>query len=107
MQNRETHPDSVNLVKPPNTTMPKTLAALPKSQYATTLSLTSGYRDPLEAFEEVLRILELREAPVALCMVVVLFGIVLCSSLLRVDLKSVWYFSQRKGLGFLDFWRHS
>ena len=37
-----TYPDSVSLVRPPNTTMPKTLAALPKSQYATTFSLTSG-----------------------------------------------------------------
>jgi hypothetical protein len=30
-----TYPDSVRRVKPPNTTMPKTLAALPSSQYAT------------------------------------------------------------------------
>ena len=35
-------PDSVNLVKPPNTTIPNTLAALPSSQYATDLWLTSG-----------------------------------------------------------------
>ena len=27
-----TYPDSVNLVRPPNTTIPKTLAALPNSQ---------------------------------------------------------------------------
>lgn len=39
---RRTYPDSVSLVRPPNTTMPKTLAALPRSQYATDLSLTSG-----------------------------------------------------------------
>lgn len=37
-----TYPDSVSLVRPPKTTIPKTLAALPSSQYATTLSLVSG-----------------------------------------------------------------
>ena len=42
-----TYPDSVSLVRPPNTTMPKTLAALPRSQYATTLSLVSGKNDDL------------------------------------------------------------
>lgn len=36
------YPDSVSLVRPPKTTMPKTLAALPRSQYATIFSLTSG-----------------------------------------------------------------
>jgi len=36
------YPDSVSLVNPPNTTIPKTLAALPKSQYAAALSLISG-----------------------------------------------------------------
>lgn len=30
-----THPDSVRRVRPPKTTMPKTLAALARSQYAT------------------------------------------------------------------------
>lgn len=35
-------PLSVSLVKPPNTTIPNTLAALPKSQYATDLSEVSG-----------------------------------------------------------------
>ena len=30
-------PDSVNLVRPPNTTIPYTLTALPSSQYATYL----------------------------------------------------------------------
>jgi len=35
-------PDSVNRVRPPNTTIPKTLAALPNSQYATDFELTSG-----------------------------------------------------------------
>ena len=38
----ETNPDSVSLVRPPNTTIPKTLVALPSSQYATTFSLVSG-----------------------------------------------------------------
>lgn len=33
------YPDSVRRVKPPNTTIPKTLAALPRSQYATDLEL--------------------------------------------------------------------
>ena len=37
-----THPDSVSRVSPPNTTIPNTLAALPKSQYATALWLVSG-----------------------------------------------------------------
>ena len=36
------YPDSVNRVKPPKTTIPKTLAALPSSQYATILSLDLG-----------------------------------------------------------------
>jgi hypothetical protein len=36
------YPDSVSLVRPPNITMPKTLAALASSQYATLLSLVSG-----------------------------------------------------------------
>ena len=36
------YPDSVRRVRPPNTTIPKTLAALPKSQYATTLWLVLG-----------------------------------------------------------------
>lgn len=40
-----TYPDSVNLVKPPNTTIPKTLTALPNNQYATDLSLTCGKLD--------------------------------------------------------------
>jgi len=35
-------PDSVSRVRPPNTTMPKTLAALPSSQYATPLELVLG-----------------------------------------------------------------
>lgn len=39
------YPDSVSLVSPPNMTIPNTLAALANSQYATTLSLTSGKRD--------------------------------------------------------------
>jgi hypothetical protein len=37
-----THPDSVKRVRPPKTTMPKTLAALPSSQYATPLELVLG-----------------------------------------------------------------
>ena len=36
------YPDSVRRVKPPNTTMPKTLAALPSSQYATLLDVVLG-----------------------------------------------------------------
>ena len=35
------YPDFISLVNPPNTTILKTLAALPKSQYATALSLIS------------------------------------------------------------------
>jgi len=40
-----TYPDSVSLVRPPNTTSPNTLAAPPRSQYATTWSLVSGKKD--------------------------------------------------------------
>lgn len=47
-----TYPDSVSLVNPPNTTIPNTLTALPKSQYATLFELTSGKLDV--ALEEVL-----------------------------------------------------
>ena len=36
------YPDSVRRVSPPNTTMPKTLAALPSSQYATLLDDVLG-----------------------------------------------------------------
>jgi hypothetical protein len=36
------YPDSVRRVSPPKTTMPKTLAALPRSQYATTFDDVSG-----------------------------------------------------------------
>lgn len=36
------YPDSVKRVSPPKTTMPKTLAALPRSQYATLLFDVSG-----------------------------------------------------------------
>lgn len=36
------YPDSVSRVNPPNTTMPKTLAALPRSQYATVLDVVLG-----------------------------------------------------------------
>lgn len=43
-------PDSVSLVRPPNTTIPKTLAALPRSQYATTLSLVFGKNEDLVDF---------------------------------------------------------
>lgn len=35
----------MSLVKPPKTTIPNTLAALPSSQYATALSLVSGKKD--------------------------------------------------------------
>lgn len=40
--NERPYPDSVNRVRPPKTTMPKTLAALPNSQYATDFELVSG-----------------------------------------------------------------
>ena len=40
-----TYPDSVSLVNPPKTTIPKTLAALPRSQYATTFDDVSGKYD--------------------------------------------------------------
>jgi hypothetical protein len=36
------YPDSVNLVSPPKTTIPNTLAAEPKSQYATVFEEVSG-----------------------------------------------------------------
>lgn len=40
------YPDSVNLVNPPNTTIPNTNPALPSSQYPTTLSLVSLNHGP-------------------------------------------------------------
>lgn len=42
-----TNPDSVKRVNPPKITIPKTLAALPRSQYATDLSLILGKLDDL------------------------------------------------------------
>ena len=42
MTTNGTYPDSVSRVRPPNTTMPKTLAALPSSQYATLLEDVLG-----------------------------------------------------------------
>lgn len=42
-------PDSVNRVRPPKTTRPKTLAALLNNQYATGLELVSGKNDFFEA----------------------------------------------------------
>lgn len=45
MKYQSTYPDSVNRVKPPKITIPKTLAALPSSQYATALSLILGKLD--------------------------------------------------------------
>lgn len=44
-------PDSVNLVSPPNTTIPNTLTADPRSQYATDFLDTSGHEDALELEE--------------------------------------------------------
>lgn len=40
-------PDSVSRVRPPNTTIPKTLAAEPRSQYATDFLDVSGHDDGL------------------------------------------------------------
>ena len=40
-------PDSVSRVRPPKTTMPKTEAALARSQYATLLDVVSGKYDAL------------------------------------------------------------
>jgi hypothetical protein len=45
-----TYPDSVNRVRPPNTTIPNTLAALPRSQYATDFELVSGKKLFAEVF---------------------------------------------------------
>lgn len=42
---RATYPDSVSRVKPPNTIIPNTLAALPRSQYETLFEVTEGNRD--------------------------------------------------------------
>lgn len=49
------YPDSVRRVKPPKMTMPKTLTALPMSQYPTALEFVSGNeldRAPAPASEE-------------------------------------------------------
>ena len=45
-------PDSVRRVNPPKTTIPKTLAAEPSSQYATDLELVSGHDEALCVFPE-------------------------------------------------------
>ena len=42
---QDTDPDSVSLVRPPNITIPNTLAALPSNQYATDFELVSGKND--------------------------------------------------------------
>ena len=42
MDSVDLYPDSVRRVRPPNTTIPKTLAALPNSQYATAFWLVLG-----------------------------------------------------------------
>lgn len=43
-------PDSVSRVRPPNTTIPNTLAAEPNSQYATESELVAGKEDVEAAF---------------------------------------------------------
>ena len=48
-----TYPDSVSLVRPPKTTIPKTLAALPSSQYPTAFELVSGKNFLLTVLHEV------------------------------------------------------
>lgn len=45
MDHMGTYPDSVRRVSPPKTTIPNTLAALARSQYATAFELVSGKRD--------------------------------------------------------------
>ena len=55
----ETYPDSVNRVRPPNTTMPNTLAALPNNQYATPFEDVSGKNRLPEAFAFCLSALEI------------------------------------------------
>ena len=55
------YPDSVSLVRPPNTTSPNTLAALPSSQYATALSLVSGKNDFLDVSSRTLWIVLLND----------------------------------------------
>ena len=49
-----TNPDSVSLVNPPKTMMPKTLAALPSNQYAIIFSLVLGKRDLAASFSGLL-----------------------------------------------------
>lgn len=53
LQLAETYPDSVNRVRPPNTTIPNTLAALARRKYPTDLELVSG-KDELFMEEEAL-----------------------------------------------------
>jgi len=63
----ETNPDSVKRVNPPNITIPKTLAALPRSQYATDLSLILGKLDDL-AFVALCSIALVTEGAAADCL---------------------------------------
>jgi hypothetical protein len=50
---KDTYPDSVNLVRPPNITIPNTDAALPNSQYATLFEVVSGKNFLLKTFSSV------------------------------------------------------
>jgi hypothetical protein len=47
LQLAKAYPDSVNRVRPPNTTIPKTLAALARRKYPTDLELVSGNDESL------------------------------------------------------------
>lgn len=53
----------MSLVKPPNITMPKTLAAEPSSQYATDFELVRGQDEALGSLEALAWVLEV-DAPI-------------------------------------------
>lgn len=89
-----TYPDSVRRVRPPNTTIPKTLAALPKSQYATLLALVSGKELDLDLellFESDLTVSSLRvgDGPGMSASRVLATGACLLALLLLLRLKEV------------------
>lgn len=59
MKSYKAYPDSVNRVRPPNTTIPKTLAALPNNQYATPFEDVCGKNRLPDAFTVSLSTLEI------------------------------------------------
>lgn len=71
----KSYPDSVNLVKPPQTTMPNTLTALPISQYPTALPSVSGKEEDFD--EPLVSVSGLVFGAAAAVVAIVRFGVVI------------------------------